>query len=163
LKRAVAVACFAFGTATSCGDPVHSEEVTALGPETPGVREGPEHRPGQPCLACHGSGGAKPQLSIAGTVYAYGEKKTIPEEGVVVDITDVRGKKPPFTVKTNRAGGFYVRTPEWEPVYPVRVKLIKNGKELSMKSRIHGQGSCAGCHHGDVGTASSVPAVYWRE
>jgi len=33
----------------ACQDAVHDDEVSALGPEAPGVSPGPDHRPGQPC------------------------------------------------------------------------------------------------------------------
>src|SRR5450432_160855 len=41
-----------------CGDPVHDTAVSALGPEAPGVPKGPLHRPGQPCVLCHGPQGS---------------------------------------------------------------------------------------------------------
>ncbi len=57
LLVAVAVlATLAVGGACG-GDPVHDEEVAALGPEPGGGAPGPEHRPGQPCLVCHGGSG----------------------------------------------------------------------------------------------------------
>ena len=52
-------------------DPVHDEQVAALGPEPAGESPGPLHRPGQPCLVCHGGlGPAHQSFSVAGTVFA---------------------------------------------------------------------------------------------
>src|SRR5690348_913971 len=60
----------AIGASPSCSDPVHSDEVAALGPEADGVRPGPLHRAGQPCMTCHGgSGPAGAVFAVAGTVF----------------------------------------------------------------------------------------------
>ena len=57
--------------ARATSNPVHDNEVAALGPEDPSVPPGPDHRPGQPCLVCHGgSGPASAQFAVGGTVYA---------------------------------------------------------------------------------------------
>ena len=61
----------AAGAVFACGDPTHDRAVEVLGGEAPGVPEGPLHRPGQPCVTCHGdSGPASGEFSLAGTVYA---------------------------------------------------------------------------------------------
>jgi hypothetical protein len=68
-RRAFAWA-FALGlAAVGCDDPVHDDAVTALGGEDPNVPIGALHRPGQPCLVCHGgSGPAALAFSVGGTV-----------------------------------------------------------------------------------------------
>ena len=68
----LAVVAAASGGVLSCYDPVHDQEVAALGGEAPGVSPGPTHRPGQPCNVCHGGvGPANLRFSVAGTVYQY--------------------------------------------------------------------------------------------
>ena len=55
----------------ACVDESHELQVQALGGEAPGVSPGPLHRPGQPCLVCHGEPGpASHKFVMAGTVYA---------------------------------------------------------------------------------------------
>ena len=53
----------AFSAAASalaaCVDESHELQVQALGAEVPGVPMGPLHRPGQPCLVCHGDQGRR--------------------------------------------------------------------------------------------------------
>ena len=75
----------------ACFDPVHDDAVEALGPEKRGVRPGPNHRPGQPCLTCHGDQGpAEPEFALAGTIYlARGVLE--PVSGVSVHLTDAVG------------------------------------------------------------------------
>ena len=51
----------------ACVDETHELQVQALGGEAPGVPKGPLHRPGQPCLVCHGEAGpASPSSSSPG-------------------------------------------------------------------------------------------------
>jgi hypothetical protein len=143
----------------SC-DPVHSDEVSDLGPEANGVRTGPTHRPGQPCLVCHGgSGPGSPQWAVAGTVY-LDEVGTSPLVGGTVTVTDATGSER--ALGTNEAGNFYISTDDWQPVYPLHVKLQSGNQTIQMNSRINGNGSCADCHLGHTGQATSneVPAVY---
>ena len=143
----------------SC-DPVHSDEVADLGPEIDGVREGPTHRPGQPCLVCHGgSGPGSPQWAVAGTVY-QDENSDTPLVGGTVTVTDATGSAQ--SLGTNEAGNFYIGTDQWNPVYPLHVTLSAGSTAISMTSRINGNGSCADCHLGHTGqaTADHVPAVY---
>ena len=71
LALGVLLVCAAPSALLGCNDATHDEEVAALGAEDPAVPPGPDHRPGQPCLTCHGGiGPAKQQFSIGGTVYA---------------------------------------------------------------------------------------------
>ena len=68
---AAAAALAAGVTLAACVDETHEEQVAALGGEAGGVSPGPLHRPGQPCLVCHGEAGPSSHtFVIAGTVYA---------------------------------------------------------------------------------------------
>jgi hypothetical protein len=142
----------------SCGDPVHDDDVASLGPEDPKVLPGPLHRPGQPCLVCHGGRGpAKASFSMAGTIYqalqdANGNPSRLPLEGAVVALTDATAKKHSET--TNAAGNFLVHADDFTPSYPVHVQISFNGTSASMSTHIGRDGSCAGCHHDPEGTQS---------
>jgi hypothetical protein len=150
----------------ACVDPVHDDAVEALGPERRGVRPGPNHRPGQPCLTCHGAAGpAEPEFSVAGTVYlARGVLE--PVSAVTVHLEDATGAtRDP---RSNEVGNFYVGRTDWAPVFPVKVTLrdpradTANG-EKKMETLIRESASCADCHRGADGAADHVPAVYLRE
>jgi hypothetical protein len=144
----------------ACGDPVHDDLVSALGAENPKVPVGPLHRPGQPCMACHGGRGpAKSQFSMAGTVFTLPDK-TDPLAGVVVNLKDSAaypdGKG--FNATTNTAGNFFLHSDEYVPAYPVHVSLshpnAPPNSGRTMFSHVGRDGSCAGCHHDPVGTES---------
>ncbi len=140
--------------AMSC-DPVHSDAITALGGEAPGVGTGPEHRGGQPCLLCHdGSLGSPAQFSIAGTVYEMpAPEPATPALGVTVTFTNINDKKT-FTATTNQAGNFYVTPSQWAPSYPITVSVSRNNTAACMTTHVGREGSCAGCHVEPVGPAS---------
>src|SRR5690606_33596927 len=84
------VAALAALGATACGDPVLDARIEALGGEVDGVEPGEFHRPGQPCVLCHGKyGGEEPEMSVGGTIFAIpttpdNENEVIPVEGVKV-------------------------------------------------------------------------------
>jgi hypothetical protein len=139
--RRLALFCF---FVLAC-DPVHSSEVSALPGEVPGVPHGPTHRPGQPCLLCHGD------FNVAGTVFADPVALT-PAVGVSVSLADSQGST--FVASTNEAGNFFVRTDEWTPVYPMKVSITSNGVTTSMTADVGRNGSCASCHFDPVGPAS---------
>ncbi len=156
---AAALAAIALTVGASC-DPVHSDAVADLGPEASGVGPGPTHRPGQPCLVCHGgSGPGSPQWAVAGTAYQSEEGDT-PLVGGTVTITDATGSER--ALGTNQVGNFYISTDDWDPVYPLHVVLSSGEQTIEMSSRINGNGSCANCHLGHTGqsTYDQVPAVY---
>ncbi|MFO0662935.1 MAG: hypothetical protein U0174_03235 [Polyangiaceae bacterium] len=143
----------------SCMDPVHSDAVDALGGETRGVRAGPEHRPGQPCLVCHGGDGpGSPEWSAAGTAYTT-RGGADPLSGATVVLTDAKGVEQ--RLKTNRAGNFYIEARRWQPTYPLRARIESGSEKVEMQSLINGPSSCATCHHG-AGSANSVPPIYLR-
>jgi mono/diheme cytochrome c family protein len=132
-------------------------------PEAPGERErgGPEHRAGQRCVDCHSEESHRegPIFVLAGTVYArvtdaYGV------EGATVHVVDAAGHE--FVATSNRPGNFMVRRDDrvpyawtaergqafvpWDIVYPLEVDVSLGDTTRIMRSRIHREGSCAGCH-----------------
>lgn len=147
---------------TACGDPVHDDLVKALGPEDAKVPMGPLHRPGQPCMACHGGRGpAKASFSMAGTVFTLPDT-TVGLSGVVVTLRDSVAFADPngkgFAATTNAAGNFFIHADELTPAYPVHVALTHPGAPKSsgktMFSHVGRDGSCASCHHDPKGTES---------
>ncbi|HVU04762.1 MAG TPA: hypothetical protein VHE30_23580 [Polyangiaceae bacterium] len=157
---------------SACSDPVHDDRVSKLGGETPGIPAGPRHRAGQPCLVCHsGMGPGEAEFSFAGTVYQTDDAK-VPLEGAIVHLVDAAGKK--HEVGTNCAGNFFVMRTDYEPTWPVFVKVIyghvgSTPIERPMGSPIYREGSCAGCHvdppgieavgHVSFATAGSLPPL----
>jgi hypothetical protein len=139
----------------ACGDPVKDLAVEALGPEAPGVPEGPLHRPGQPCLVCHDGATAR-AYSVAGTVYLAPDAEE-PAAGTSVHLIDAEGQR--FTAVTNCAGNFFLQPGELDPIYPVWTALRAGTWQIAMESPIHGEGSCAGCH-GLAPGPSSAGRVY---
>ena len=149
----------------SCFDPVHAADVDALGPERRGVRPGPNHRPGQNCLTCHGGEGpASPDFSIAGTVYsAVGVAEPIAD--VTVLLVDANGST--WSDTSNEVGNFYVTTTSWSPTFPVSVQLRdrradQNGV-MPMVTPVGRNGGCAFCHYGAVDDPTHMPPVYLRQ
>jgi hypothetical protein len=140
-----ATLAIAFVLVAAACDPVHDNAVNALGGEAPGVPPGPMHRPGQPCLLCHGGQGSDPPaFSMAGTVFA-GSGATSPQVGAVVTLQDAAGTVA--TATTNAAGNFYLTPSQFSPKFPVHVTSVASGSaSVTMHSHIGGNGSCAGCH-----------------
>jgi hypothetical protein len=140
---------------SACSDPVRSHLIDSLGGEAAGVPEGPDHRPGQPCVACHGGDGpADAVFSFGGTVY-QDQIGAVPAPDVIVRITDDKGKV--HDTGTNCVGNFFVRETDFKPNFPVGVKLVfgvKDGQPLSvhMGSPIYREGSCEACHFDPAGT-----------
>jgi len=163
----------------ACGDPVHSDAVAALGPEAPGVPPGPNHRPGQPCLACHGgSGPAGRQFSVGGTVYMTqrvpypdggAPPASAPGAGVTVQLTD--SKSSTHTTTTNGVGNFYVYLSDWAPVAPIggittdggvpdtshAIQITQGTNMDIMYSHVGRDGSCADCHFYPPGPLTPGP------
>ncbi len=137
------------------GDPVHSDAVDALGDDPTGMPNGPTHRAGQPCLTCHGgSGPGTAQFIVGGTVYMFKDQSD-PLVGGTVHLTDATNAT--FDVPTNEVGNFFVTTAEWQPVFPVLVKISKDVAEADMISHIGRDGSCADCHTSTIGPRSPGP------
>ena len=107
-------------------DPVHSDAVSAQGPEDPGVPPGPLHRPGQPCLVCHADRGpASMVLSLAGTIYKQGGNARDPLPNAIVRVTDSKGRT--VSTGTNCAGNFFIQKQQFDPAWPVWVQLEFGG------------------------------------
>ena len=126
-------------------DPVKSNAVAALGGEVPGVPHGPTHRPGQPCLLCHSD------FNVAGTVFVSPDDRT-GAAGVSVNLLDSEGHA--FVATTNEVGNFFVRTGEYQPVYPMKVSITSGGVTTSMTANVGRDGACASCHFDPAGPAS---------
>ena len=170
MKRLVALSLL--WACTGClGTSPEAEARDSLGDADDGD---PEHRPGQPCLVCHGEDYSPGDavFAVAGTVYL---RKTDPLglEGASVTVQDDRGHA--FTALTNRAGNFMVSVrdgisgPEqhdrgeldipWEPAYPLSISVSYGDAVQEMRSVSHREGSCAACH-GLVAGAASVGRVF---
>jgi hypothetical protein len=144
----------------ACPNPNHTDAVADLGDEAAGVREGPEHRPGQPCLTCHGGSGPGPDFVIGGTVYAT-RNGTQALSDVSVVLTDA--DKTVKTLTSNRAGNFYLPSEQWTPTYPISVSLRMTGVTKNMNSLIGRNGGCAFCHYGADNQANHMPPVFMSD
>lgn len=136
-------------------DPVHDDAIAALGGEAPGVRQGPLHRPGQPCGLCHdGALGDPPAFSVAGTIYVD-EAATTAAKGAVVTLTD--SKEQTYRATANEVGNFYVTPSEFLPAYPMKVSVTYDRVVVDMSSEVGRGGSCAACHVKPAGPTSAGP------
>lgn len=144
----------AAAAAVACYDPVHDQEVAALGPEAPGVSPGPTHRPGQPCNVCHGGiGPANLRFSVAGTIYQTSQPGSGGASGASVGLED--STMSTWTAKTNSVGNFFVLQSDWAPKYPLSVPNVSyDGTTVSMSTIDNRTGSCADCHTQSPGTNS---------
>lgn len=149
--------------AVACGDPVRDDAISALGREAPGVKPGPLHRPGQPCVLCHdGSGPGDSVFSLGGTVYQNPADRT-PLANALVKVIDSKGNT--YQTATNCAGNFFVLESDFQPAYPMWVKLVfgqagPGPLEIKMGSAIFREPSCGKCHTDPVGR-ESVGHVYF--
>lgn len=148
----------------SCSsDPVKSHLIESLGGEAPGVPEGPLHRAGQPCVACHQeSGPADTVFSLAGTVY-QDPTSTKPLPDARIHFIDASGKT--YDTGANCAGNFFVMAADYSPSWPVWTSVIfgvADGQpvEVPMESPIYREGSCAMCHQ-DGDPIEHVVHVYF--
>jgi hypothetical protein len=141
----------------ACADPVHEDLVESLGPEAAGVPPGPLHRPGQPCLACHGGlGPASLQFSAGGTIYAV-RGAPAPAVGAMVQIEDIEGNY--WTSTTNSAGNFFVELAHFAPIYPIRMEVVSSDSSLVQRMQTYAArpDSCADCHASQVNARSAGP------
>lgn len=162
----LAGAAFAAGC---LGTTPEEELADSAGPDE--GEEGPTHRPGQPCLACHGEdytpGGQV--FFLAGTVYLRaGDARGL--QGAEVEVTDDDGAV--FTARTNRTGNFMVSVggddeeeAGWvrldrPPRFPLHVLVRGGASEKRMRNVIHREGSCAICHDRAGPGAASAGVVY---
>lgn len=143
---------------SACADPLWQQQVSALGPEQPPILAGPLHRPGQPCLLCHGAAGLAPSFVAAGTVYRdpHGD---VPASGVEVVLIDARRQR--YRAHSNCVGNFWVSPSEFQPVMPLWVSLrYRAGQQtwlVDMESPMHRDGDCGACHRAPKGPSSAGP------
>jgi hypothetical protein len=162
-SRLVVAIVGACASGLACADPMHDEAVRSLGPEDPHVAVGPLHRPGQPCLTCHGgSGPASGRLSLGGTVYAVYSvlpPTKQPALNAVVEIEDIDGRQ--HSASTNAAGNFFVLPGEFTPHYPIQMKVSSSDGAIvqQMQTFSARAGSCADCHT-DPQSPTSPGPVY---
>jgi hypothetical protein len=138
-------------------DPVKTDAIDALAGNAPGVRNGPLHRPGEPCLLCHdGDLGDPPAFSVAGTVFEE-PNGMVGEDDATVLLTDSAGTM--YMATTNTAGNFYVTPSQWSPVFPLtQVGVVSTaGTMVTMHSEVGRSGACATCHVAPVGPSSPGP------
>lgn len=145
--RAVVLSTLLVVVGACLPNPVHDREVERLGPET---ANGPSgfHRAGQPCATCHQADGpADTDFSIAGTVFASGSS-LVGVDGATVQLVDAAGTSPPASkpVNTNCVGNFAILRSDWDPAFPVLVRVTKNGITRTMNTSIGRAASCSDCH-----------------
>ena len=144
----------------------------ALGGEILGLRHGPLHRPGQPCLVCHGeqSTGFRNTFELAGTVFDLPNDK-LGVGGVEVVLTDGNGND--FVVKTNRTGNFFVSLDSSVSsprsgrngelvipksfAFPLHVEIRNGSTVQKMQGLVWRNSSCADCHRGPANDLSNGP------
>lgn len=146
----------------ACGDPVYDGQIKALGDEQPNVPQGEFHRAGQPCELCHSSGGPASDnpFSVAGTVFAQ-QSTAIGVDSVTVAMTDTSGSS--YVTKTNCVGNFFVRPNQWDPAFPILVRIYRDDRSRTMQGQIGRERSCANCHKDPFSSyerLSSVGHVY---
>jgi hypothetical protein len=159
MMRAQTIALSAVLVALASCDPVHDDAIAALGPEAPGVRRGPLHRPGQPCLLCHDGALHDPQrFTIAGTVYDTPSER-VASVGATVNLLDANGSSA--QLHTNAAGNFYATPHQYDPTFPMQVTVTgPAGQMAHMQTLIEGNGTiepnggCASCHFDPQGPNS---------
>ncbi len=141
-----------------CADPVREQQRDSLGPEAPGVAQGPLHRAGQPCLICHDDTTAR-AFAVAGTVHVDPDARVPLVDGLVT-LLDARGQS--YTAATNCAGNFFVLPEDFTPVYPLRVRVDLGDQGVAMESLVQRDGSCASCHGPTPGPRSAGPVYLSR-
>jgi len=145
------------GVSVACKDPVRERLYDELGGEDPAVPQGPLHRPGQPCLACHGEGGdTDARFSFAGTVYQT-PGSLEPLHDARIRVIDSTGRQ--YAVTSNCAGNFYAGADNFDPVWPMWMKVEYEDWKADMLSPSSREGSCAACHE-DPASPSTVGHVY---
>ena len=151
MQTSYATIVFAFALA-ACADPVHDRAVDALGPEKPGVPPGPTHRPGQPCLTCHGGDGpADPVMAFGGTVFGHATGH-VAAAGATVRLVDANQKT--FETKTNCAGNFWVPQGAFDATFPVQAAVTLGDVSEVMRTEMR-DGLCNSCHAQPEGASSA--------
>jgi hypothetical protein len=159
----IATTALAFSSACVT-DPVPDSEIESLGPDT--TDPGPDHRPGQPCVICHSSGGpaSDDPFAVGGTVF-HDPASSQGVAGVKILFVDSNGsapiRPPNDDIITSASGNFYVRTSEWNPAFPLYVNIYNpvDGVTGIMQSHIGRQPSCASCHRDAFTAAEQLYSV----
>jgi hypothetical protein len=142
---------------TGCADPVHDAAVDALGPEIAGVPKGPDHRPGQPCLTCHGGNGpAAFVMSFGATVFLHLSNKA-PAAGATVRVVDAEQRT--YETRTNSVGNFWIPESAFQPSFPVNSAVTLGRYSRVMRTTMRLDGSCNTCHSGNESSGS--PGHVW--
>ncbi len=139
----------------ACSDPVTSGAISALPSENPNVPVGEYHRAGQPCVLCHSPSGpaSADDFSVAGTIFAQ-PQTAVGVDQATVAFTDTQGSK--FTTTTNCVGNFFVKKSDWDPSFPIFVRVYKNGLARTMQGQIGRERSCANCHNDPQPSSTQV-------
>ena len=138
-----------------------------------------EHRPGQPCLLCHGEDHVprppgEVRFQVAGTIYgAIDDPEDVGLEGVEVVVVDRDGVE--VTAISNRVGNFMIQVDSAVDVptlaprgrlriprplqFPLTTHIRRDDDDREMQTKIWRDGSCAHCH-GPAPSATSVGRVY---
>lgn len=141
----------------SCSDPVRDQAIERLGGEDARVPQGPEHRPGQPCVLCHSDGGpaSNYKFAVAGTIFETSSPDSKGAEGVKVFFIDAASAMRNYD--TNAAGNFFIPESEWSDLtFPFKVGLLKDGKQIPMMSTVNREGSCNFCHRPNPGSTYAI-------
>lgn len=162
----IALACALLPVLTGCGNPAIDSLVATLGPEDSKVGVNVNHRPGQPCVACHGPYyGASPRMSIAGTVFGNpNATEPTPVQNVRIRLFDTAGTAARLSIFSECSGNFFVNYSDDNDTalfFPLAVRIDcpepeNVGKRdndppihLAMQSRVSREGSCNACHRGN--------------
>lgn len=111
------------------------------------------HRPGDPCLSCHGQSGiAEPVLSIGGTVHSTStaDKESQGIAGVTLTVTDASGVT--LDVVTDDAGNFYTAEPLEAPL---QVAVSSDGGTIAMPVPAP-SANCNTCHRSPGANARAL-------
>lgn len=162
----------ALASTAACGNPAVDALVTELGEEVQGVEPSEYHRPGQPCVLCHSVyGGAEPQMSVAGTVFALPDLipdpanpgnmiPPPPVKEVKVLMFDAFNNRSP-DVETNCVGNFFLTKEQWDPFFPLyaEIEFKLPGSETTLRAAmgtwIQREPSCNQCHRDDPNQGSA--------
>lgn len=168
MKAIVCAFVAALALAAGCESPVEDDLIAAQGDEVEGLEEGPLHRYGQDCFACHDGYGPGPEMAFAGTLFATPDED-IPVEAATITLTDATGDTR--ATVSNCAGNFYVLKESWDPVYPLRAEIecilptddpetVPERRRVVMATRINRNGGCNSCHQKGLPNADSVGQLY---
>jgi hypothetical protein len=148
LLLSLLIACAALGAVACKNDPAAQSIIDSLPPDS--SPNGPFHRAGQPCLACHDNYGGATPFAVAGTVYSVDPtiNKLIPAANIRIDVLDSSnsasgGMGNSLHACSNKAGNFYILASNW---MDITFPLSPSAGGVSMQSLVGRDGSCASCH-----------------